>query len=332
MLAAGWGNQPANEVWFHPNNRSYYPFSNFYEIDRYHDAQRYPRQGIHNATAFQGLRLGLQGMPVLGWRSSEHFFQAMKFFMSDDLAQLSQQWNNQTPGNIFALVRARPRGDVFAHWHNVKLYIMYGAVKAKFSQNAALRDLLLQTNDAWVVEHVLANRHQPHGDNYWGDTNNGQNYLGKILMIVRKELSGAPAYPAGWHQVRLNTIQQAERDVLAHQQNWIAQGCPPLVNHHAEQLVLGHAVTLDVAGALQPNRGKVSVGASGGVVKQPGWVKRQFQDHPVLAPTITVLVGASVIELAWNGKNSIFLRPFKSKNNRVVLAPSIEADKPLFVE
>lgn len=182
--AAGnrWGHPPANEIWFHPNNQPHYPFTNFYEIDRYHDAQRYPQQGTHNTTPFQHLQVGLAGFPVLSWRSSEHLFQAMKFIISNNLPRLNQRWNNQTPGNVFAEVRRRPAGQVLANWHNVKLYVMYAAIKAKFSQNDALRTLLLQTNDAWLVEHVLVNHHQPQGDNYWGDTNNGQNYLGRMLV------------------------------------------------------------------------------------------------------------------------------------------------------
>lgn len=302
---ARWGNPPVDEVWFHPNDRPHYPFTNFYETDDYRDAKRYPRTGIHNVTPFQSLHIGIAGAPCLSWRSSEHFFQAMKFFVSDNLVQLCQRWNNQTPGNVFATVRGRPAQDVFAQWHNVKLYIMYVAVKAKFSQNAGLRDLLLQTNDAWIVEHVLVNQYQPQGDNYWGDTNRGQNYLGKILMAVRKELAGVAGYPINWNVARRNTMQQVELDIVAHQQTWIAHHGPALVNEHGQSLNFGLAVSLTtkVGGNLGPNA-------------STGWARKQFQKHPVLAPTIVVLSAATIaamIEIACRREKSIFRRLFKSK-------------------
>jgi len=60
---------------------------------------------------------------------------------------------------------------------------MLEAVRAKFSQHADLRALLVGTGDALLVEHTAR-------DDYWGDggDGHGKNRLGQILMQVRAEL------------------------------------------------------------------------------------------------------------------------------------------------
>lgn len=153
---------------------------------------------------------------------------------------------------------------------------MYAAVKAKFSQNAALQALLLGTNADWIVEHVLINPHQPHGDNYWGDTNNGHNYLGKILMLVRKELTGEANYPAVWVPAQLAQMQQAQADVITHQQAWQNAGHPVFVNQQGQQLVVGNEIEDDVADAAQPNN------------ETGNWIKDQCTQHPVRTTAVVV--------------------------------------------
>jgi len=60
---------------------------------------------------------------------------------------------------------------------------MVEAVRAKFMQHRQLRNLLLATGDAELVEHT-------NKDHFWADGGDGtgQNQLGKILMEIRKEL------------------------------------------------------------------------------------------------------------------------------------------------
>ena len=68
-------------------------------------------------------------------------------------------------------------------WESVKDNIMYEIVKAKFTQNEALKERLLATGDSELVEGNDWN------DKYWGVCNGvGKNMLGKILMRVRTEL------------------------------------------------------------------------------------------------------------------------------------------------
>ena len=61
---------------------------------------------------------------------------------------------------------------------------MRDAVLAKFTQHHDLRDMLLATCDAKLVERT-------ENDAYWGDggDGSGRNMLGRILMEVRDKLS-----------------------------------------------------------------------------------------------------------------------------------------------
>lgn len=72
-------------------------------------------------------------------------------------------------------------------WESAKDNVMRKAVLAKFSQHDELKQLLLSTGDAKLIEHT-------ENDDYWGDGGDGKgkNKLGQILMSVRKELSENP--------------------------------------------------------------------------------------------------------------------------------------------
>jgi ribA/ribD-fused uncharacterized protein len=69
-------------------------------------------------------------------------------------------------------------------WEKVKEEYMYQIVKAKFIQNPAIADALLETGNALLIEG------NTWGDTIWGMCNGrGQNKLGKILMRVRSEIA-----------------------------------------------------------------------------------------------------------------------------------------------
>lgn len=75
--------------------------------------------------------------------------------------------------------------DLRSDWEKVKFDLMEGIVRAKFTQNERLRDELINTGGAILIEG------NTWGDKIWGvDLSNGvgENHLGKILMKVRKEL------------------------------------------------------------------------------------------------------------------------------------------------
>lgn len=70
-------------------------------------------------------------------------------------------------------------------WDSVKDIVMYDVCKLKFTTHADLKEKLLSTGDAELIEGNYW------GDVYWGVCNGiGQNKLGKTLMRIRSELRG----------------------------------------------------------------------------------------------------------------------------------------------
>lgn len=115
------------------------------------------------------------------WPTTEHYFQAQKFTGTPHEEAIRVADSPMTAAKM-GRDRSRPlRSD----WDAVKDDIMREAVLAKFEQHPALRDLLLSTGNAELVEHTK-------GDAYWGDSGDGSglNKLGRILMEVRKRLGG----------------------------------------------------------------------------------------------------------------------------------------------
>ena len=83
--------------------------------------------------------------------------------------------------------------EVRSDWLEIKEKVMFAALLAKFSQNAQLATALIDTKNAFLVEHSKK-------DAYWGDGHaNGLNRLGVLLMevrsLIRKEL-GLPEVAA----------------------------------------------------------------------------------------------------------------------------------------
>ena len=113
------------------------------------------------------------------WPTSEHYFQAMKFVGTPDEEEVRRA---KSPMIAARMGRSRKR-PLRKDWEAVKDSIMHEAVLAKFTQHADLREVLLRTGDAKIVEHTQ-------NDNYWGDggDGSGENKLGLILMRVRVEL------------------------------------------------------------------------------------------------------------------------------------------------
>jgi len=115
------------------------------------------------------------------WPTSEHYFQAQKFAGTPD-EEAVRSCKTAMAAAKMGRERSRPlRPD----WETVKNGVMHEAVLAKFEQHAKLRDLLLSTGDALIIEHTR-------NDPYWGDggDGSGRNMLGHILMKVRSQLAG----------------------------------------------------------------------------------------------------------------------------------------------
>jgi hypothetical protein len=110
------------------------------------------------------------------WASVEHYYQAQK---TDDDAQAAWVRKSQSAGE--AKRRGR-RVKLRFDWDRVKGSVMLTALRAKFTQNIHLRDLLLGTGDARLHE-------DSPDDLYWGVR--GHDKLGELLMRVRDELRAA---------------------------------------------------------------------------------------------------------------------------------------------
>jgi ribA/ribD-fused uncharacterized protein len=118
------------------------------------------------------------------WPTTEHYFQAQKFPGTAREEEIRQA---KSPMIAARMGRSR-KHRLRPGWERVKDAVMREAVLAKFTQHADLRDVLLGTGDALLVEHT-------ENDSYWGDggDGSGRNRLGEILMSVRDELRRAEA-------------------------------------------------------------------------------------------------------------------------------------------
>ena len=113
------------------------------------------------------------------WPTTEHYFQAQKFAGAADEEEI-----RRTPSPMIAARKGRSRKrPLRPDWEQVKDDIMREAVLAKFQQHDDLREMLLSTGDADIVEKTTR-------DYYWGCGNKGtgKNMLGRILMETRNAL------------------------------------------------------------------------------------------------------------------------------------------------
>jgi N-glycosidase YbiA len=113
------------------------------------------------------------------WPTTEHYFQAQKYAGTpqEEAIRLAR-----TPKQAAEMGRDRKR-PLRADWEQVKNDVMRTALRQKFRTHTDIRQVLLDTGDAELVENAP-------GDYYWGSgaDGSGKNMLGKILMEVREEL------------------------------------------------------------------------------------------------------------------------------------------------
>lgn len=139
---------------------------------------------------------------------NEQYYQSMKFIhypeyrsiiMEADSPQKIKSLGAQRPyfrggrWKINKLTNHRFLNDVIneykdkvhvrSDWESVKDDIMYKGLKAKFTQNTKLRELLLNTNNVIIIENSPK-------DYYWGigKDGTGKNTLGNMLYRLRDEL------------------------------------------------------------------------------------------------------------------------------------------------
>ncbi len=114
------------------------------------------------------------------WRTTEHYFQAMKFYPHWDHINALRAMPSPMQVAKAGRSRARPLRD---DWEEVKDDVMRKAVLAKFSQHPEIAQILLETGTEDLIENTT-------NDHYWGcgTSGTGKNMLGIILMETREIL------------------------------------------------------------------------------------------------------------------------------------------------
>lgn len=112
--------------------------------------------------------------------TSEHAYQACK---CDDFQDSRAISHLQTPGQAKEYggrIKMRPG------WEDTKIMRMRDILLVKFATHSPLREALLGTADAELVEG------NTWGDKFWGKVDGvGENWLGRMLMFVRTEYRSA---------------------------------------------------------------------------------------------------------------------------------------------
>jgi ribA/ribD-fused uncharacterized protein len=114
----------------------------------------------------------------ISYPSVEHAYQSAKTLDRSERRRIAAI---AEPGEAKRAGRALPNQR--ADWEQVKLRVMEDCVRYKFTRHADLREKLLATGTAELIEGNTWN------DRFWGVCDGqGENHLGKILMKVRTEL------------------------------------------------------------------------------------------------------------------------------------------------
>jgi ribA/ribD-fused uncharacterized protein len=121
------------------------------------------------------------------WQTVEHLFQAYKSVYDAEREMIRMA---ATPGKAKRM--GRKNVTLRPDWEEVKVDLMLELLRLKFNQHPDLGDKLRSTGKALLEE---GNRWH---DNFWGncfcpecEDIEGRNLLGKLLMRVRDEISGA---------------------------------------------------------------------------------------------------------------------------------------------
>lgn len=110
--------------------------------------------------------------------TNEHFYQSRKTLNEKERAYVLE---DPDPG----VAKKRGRAVNCRHdWEEIKRPIMLEGLRQKFPEGSELAHRLLNTGSVYLFEYTTWN------DQYWGVNTSlkGENHLGKLLMVRRKEL------------------------------------------------------------------------------------------------------------------------------------------------
>ena len=110
--------------------------------------------------------------------TSEHAYQASKFEDEELIEEVRAARSPMESKNIAKKYKDRQ----IKNHSEIKVGIMKEIVRAKIEQHDEVRETLLSTGDAVIIENSPV-------DAFWGGgaDQNGENQLGKILMSLREE-------------------------------------------------------------------------------------------------------------------------------------------------
>jgi len=111
------------------------------------------------------------------YQTSEHYYQAMKTLDENEQENIRNAYTAHISKQLGRAAPLRPDFD------EIKDDIMRKVLRAKFTQNEALKRTLLSTGEREIIE-------LSPWDEYWGcgKKNKGLNMLGKLLMDLREKL------------------------------------------------------------------------------------------------------------------------------------------------
>lgn len=136
--------------------------------------------------------------------TSEHAYQAGKASKP-----AVRDWILSAPSPSLAAMAAHGlyTWDIVPNWAQVKFDRMRAVLRAKFGQHADLRELLLSTGQARLVETGTVNNAV---NRLWGEVDGkGENMLGIMLMEVRAEL--AKSEPSSSRATRPKSAADAKK-------------------------------------------------------------------------------------------------------------------------
>jgi len=113
------------------------------------------------------------------YKSTEHYYQSKKY----EGTEWEEYIRNQDKPGGAAHEGRRDDLPLRSDWNEVKLLVMRRALVAKFKKIDRMRNLLLSTGNAEIVEYSKT-------DYFWGRNEDGAGYnmLGKLLMELREEI------------------------------------------------------------------------------------------------------------------------------------------------
>lgn len=145
------------------------------------------------------------------FETSEHAYQAGKA-----RKEAVREWilSAPSPGLVAMAAHGLYTWDIAPNWSKVKFDRMRGVLYAKFTQHPELKEILLATGDARLVESATVDNPV---NRLWGEINGkGKNMLGVLLMELREKLRAEMnSKPAPRKRQKANQEQHRSRALEA---------------------------------------------------------------------------------------------------------------------